>query len=297
MGAVYLSIDEYKTAPTAVDFGNLTGLNASTGLPSGPSAQDAELARVIARASSCIDTFVFGAFSGGLVASTSTETTRARVNRDGWFSIHPKRIPLVSLTAFAYGTSIAGLTSLTDLTGVWIQDQNFLVAPSGGTFTGPLLSLSSPRPSARFIARYSYVAGFTNTPITSTTTAGAATQFTVGDSSGLAVGSSAMVFDPVAEATEQVTVTALTATTVTVSSTAKAHDGTTTNPVLSTMPEDLKMCAVLYTSALIKSRGDAANILAGGLQQGEINPAGLDRTLLADIRQAQSFLRSYRRVR
>ena len=42
----YLTLDEYKQAPTAIDYNNLVA--ASTD----PSVQDAELANVIARASS-----------------------------------------------------------------------------------------------------------------------------------------------------------------------------------------------------------------------------------------------------
>ena len=74
----YLTIAEYKNAPTAIDYNNLV-----TG---GTSAQqDAELASVIQRASSWIDIYV----NQPLIAQNFQEQSRTRITQEGFMVISP----------------------------------------------------------------------------------------------------------------------------------------------------------------------------------------------------------------
>ena len=284
MGA-YLSLDEFKTAPTSVDLTNLQVDPA----PDIPADQDSALTRVIARAGQAMDDYT----SNPLVSTTRTETRRVRVNRDGWFSIHPTRWPVVALTAFSYGSSVAQLNTVTDLTGQFIDEQNVLL-PLGGssTFAGSGLTLGGPRPGAPYVARYSYTHGFPATTITNSPAAGG-TSLTVADASGFVVGNRYTLFDGMNSANETVTVSAINGTTLTVSALVFAHAA---GVAISGLPESVKQAALLYTIALIRTRGDSSMVLSAGLSTPD-QVGGTDRSLLADIRLAQELLRPWRRVR
>ena len=82
----YISVAEYKDAPTSIDYDNLVvGGNAN--------AQDAELARVILRATSYLNEYL----NQDLVASLTTETQRVRLNTQGFIALHPDINPIISL--------------------------------------------------------------------------------------------------------------------------------------------------------------------------------------------------------
>ena len=68
----YLTVQEYKDAPTSIDYNNLV-------VGGNQAAQDAELANVILRASSYMNEYL----NQSLVADQYTETQRVRVNGQG----------------------------------------------------------------------------------------------------------------------------------------------------------------------------------------------------------------------
>ncbi len=85
----YLTLAEYKNAPTSIDYNNLViGGNAN--------AQDAELEKVILRASSYMDEY----FNANLNATKYTETQRTRFTPDGFIALHPNNTPIVALETF-----------------------------------------------------------------------------------------------------------------------------------------------------------------------------------------------------
>jgi hypothetical protein len=85
----YISVAEYKNAPTSIDYDNLVvGGNLA--------AQDAELERVILRASSYMDEYL----NQNLVANRQTETQRTRFTPQGYIALHPNQNPIISLESF-----------------------------------------------------------------------------------------------------------------------------------------------------------------------------------------------------
>ena len=89
----YLTIAEYKNAPTSIDFDNLV-VGGNSG------AQDAELGRVILRATSYLNEYL----NQDLTAQSITETQRVRFNNQGYISLHPNHNPIISLSSFEYGS-------------------------------------------------------------------------------------------------------------------------------------------------------------------------------------------------
>ena len=99
----YITIAEYKNAPTSIDFDNLVvGGNAN--------AQDAELANAILRASSFMDEYL----NQNLRAATQTETQRVRITGQGTIALHPNNNPIISLQSFEYGANPNSLVALPD---------------------------------------------------------------------------------------------------------------------------------------------------------------------------------------
>ena len=84
----YVTVDEYKAAPTAVSISTLV-------VGGNQEAQDAELANVILRASSYMNEY----FNANLNADEYTETQRIRYsNSSGYFALHPNNSPIISLS-------------------------------------------------------------------------------------------------------------------------------------------------------------------------------------------------------
>lgn len=279
-----LTVDEYKAAPTALDLASLTGFGEE--VPESPAAQDAELARVIARATSCIHTFC----STELIAGWRTERTRARANAEaGGFIVKPRRRFPRTMQSFAFGLLATALQTV-DVSNVWVDEQagSFIVPVS--TFTGPTtIALGAPRNGSRCMIEFVYDHGWANTTLTADVTAGTGVSLPVVSSAGLAVGDELMVLDPLGASTEPITVTALTDTTITATIVADHVAGV----AVSNMPEDVKQASIMYVTALIKTRGDAALALAQGLS----DQGGLDGDTRSKIYTAQMLLWSYRRTR
>ena len=105
----YLTVAEYKQAPTAVDVDDLVGGGTQA-------INDAELYNVIARASSWIDTHC----GQVLAATVDTDSLRTRVSRDGMMHVHPRYWPVVSVQSASFGYAPNAMTSL-DPTTAWID--------------------------------------------------------------------------------------------------------------------------------------------------------------------------------
>ena len=137
----YLTLDEYKNAPTALDYGNLVqgGTQAE---------QDAELTNAITRASSYIDQYC----NQVLAATLDIEQQRARIRSDGTLRLHPKYHPIVSLNSLQLGFYPGQLTTMSDLSTVWIEEQELIVPLNSGSLTwssqGPLSFVGAPSPRA-----------------------------------------------------------------------------------------------------------------------------------------------------
>lgn len=282
----YLTLEEYKNAPTAIDLDNLV-FNSQD-----PEEQDAELRNVIARASSWADTYC----NQVLGATVETEQQRSRVSTDGSIRFHPRFNPIVALTNFNYGYP-TNMATLGDCSIAWIEDSEIIIPNATlGTWTsqGPLSFGSyNGGPGNQMFLKYTYVAGYTNTVFQSATTVGA-TSFVVHDGTGIVAGQILSIYDGLN--TENVTV----ADTYTF--------GSTTVPVtrpmvfaheigvsVSALPPVIKEAVILITTAFLKARGDSSMTMQVTSSPGQSFPGA--EKFGNELMLAQRLLSSYRRIR
>lgn len=282
----YLTLEEYKNAPTAIDINNLV-YNSQD-----PEVQDAELRNVIARASSWADTYC----NQVLGATVETEQQRSRVSTDGSIRFHPRFSPIVALLNFEYGYP-TNMASLGDCSIAWIEDQEIIIPNAQlGTWTsqGPLSFGSyNGGPGNQMFLRYTYVAGYTNT-ITESPSIVGATQLTVHDGTGITPGQTLEIYDSLN--TEHVTV-------------AQSYVfGSTTVPLtrpmifahaagvsVSALPPAIKEAVILITTAFLKVRGDSSMTLMVAQQATMSTPGSQDYA--DEMALATRLLSSYRRIR
>ena len=282
----YLTLEEYKAAPTAIDLDNLVFSSQD------PEVQDNELRNVIARASSWMDTYC----NQTLGATVETEQQRSRVSTDGSIRFHPRFSPIVALTEFNYGYP-TNMASLGDCSIAWIEDQQIIIPNANlGNWTsqGPLSFGSyNGGPSNTVFLNYTYVAGYANTTFSSLSVVGASA-ITVQDATGIVAGQMLTIYDGIN--TENVTV----ASTYTYGSLTIPLTGSLLYPhalgsSISALPPALKQAAVLVTTAFLKVRGDSSMTMMVSTQPSMATP-GSDR-YADELKTAASILDTYRRVR
>ena len=284
----YLSLDEFKNAPTALDYGNIVaGGNQA--------AQDKELSNAITRASSYIDQFC----NQVIGATNDTEQQRVRLRPDGTFRLHPKYFPVVALTSLSYGfTPLAQDQNVaTDCSIAWLEEQEiiFPYAQMSNSWSsqGPL-SFGMPSASrAETYVRYSYVNGYTNTNLAANVLAGA-TSITVADADGIVAGQSIKIYD--GANTENVVVgSTYTFGSTTVPLTAPLQFAHTTGASFSSLPAAVKQAAILITGAFLKIRGDASLTMA--VTNTPSAQADGNQRVSSDIALAEEMLKPFRRIR
>ena len=281
----YLTIQEFKDAPTGIDIDNLIYNNID------PEAQDKELANVISRASSWIDTYC----NQTLGATLETETQRTRVTGNGSIIFHPRYSPIVSLNSLQYGTDPSNLYSVSDCSVCWLENEQVIFpSPMAGTMTnqGPLQFGYPGITGALTFLKYSYVSGYANTLLAEEAIIGEFA-ITVERAMGIIVGQELTIYDGLY--TERVIV-------------ADDWDGSTTialkdplvydhNPgvSVSTLPAAIKQAAILVTTAFLKVRGDNSLVMGVGTQPSQISPGS--QAIGEEIVMAQDLLKPYRRIR
>lgn len=283
----YLTIDEYKQAPTAVDYTNLVLASSD------PAVQDAELANVIARASSWMDTFC----NQVLAATEETEQQRSRLRGDGMLAMHPRYFPIVALKSVSYGMTPNNLVAYADPSQGWIEDQQF-VLPYTATTTnyssqGPVQFGMPAMPRSQVYVKYTYISGYANTTLAANASAGASS-ITVADSAGITAGLMMTIFNGMN--TETITVGStysFGSTTVPLAS--PLIDAQTSGVSVSALPPAVKQAAILVTSAFIKVRGD------NSLTMDVVNTPNLNssatKSMVTDLDLAKELLTPFRRVR
>lgn len=282
----YLSLAEFKNAPTALDYGNLV-------VGGNQAAQDAELSNAITRASSWIDQYCNQIIS----ATVDVEQQRVRMRPDGTVRVHPKYSPIVALTAFSAGAAPSQMVSAPDCSVAWLEEQEIIfpvsLLPTTWSSQGPLSFGFPATPRAEMFVNYTYINGYTNTSLAANTNAGVTT-ITVADATGITPGESLKIFD--GASTENIEVASsytFGSTTVPLASaTTFAH---TSGVTVSALPAAIKEACILVTSAYLKIRGDASLIMdvtnSAGQQIEGAQKVG------TDIAHAQQLLQPFRRIR
>jgi hypothetical protein len=281
----YLTVQEYKNAPTSIDYDNLVvGGNAT--------AQDAELKNVILRASSYMDEYL----NQNVVANRATETQRVRLNNSGYIALHPNQSPIISLESFYYGGSPTNLVELPDPSQSWFEEQQILIPLSQMATTyssaGPLAFGPGIGGSNQIFTKYTYVAGFANTTVVAGT-AGAST-IVVANPIGIIPGEMLRISDGASSETVYVSSSYIygNATLTLASPLLFTH---AEGAAIGNMPNAIKQACILITTAFIKVRGD--NSLTMNITtQPQASIPGSAR-YGGEISMALSMVDKYRRIR
>ena len=280
----YLTIAEYKNAPTSIDFDNLVvGGNAQ--------AQDAELGRVILRATSYLNEYL----NQDLTAQSVTETQRVRFNNQGYISLHPNKNPIISLSSFEYGSTPNNLTTLTDPSTCWFENQQVIIPVSDSQLTyssqGPL-SFGGVGARTPVFVKYTYVAGYVNTTIVTATAT--QTTLTVTSGAGFIAGQSYRIYDGASSETITVAST-YTFGSTTIPLTSALAFTHAAGVAIGNMPSAIKQATILATTAFIKARGDNSLTMAvTTAPSGNISSA---QRFGSDLALALDMVSLYRRIR
>jgi hypothetical protein len=283
----YLTIAEYKNAPTAIDYNNLVNGGTSA-------QQDAELAANIQRASSFIDIYV----NQPLIAQNFQEQSRTRLTQEGFLVLSPDFNNVVSLNSLSYGVTPTNLVPVTDgaLQSCWFEKSQIIypVSQVGLTYSsqGPLSFGFPPAIRSRIYAAYNYTAGYCNGLI-STATAGQ-TSFTMIDPIGLTAGTVVTIYD--GQNTEQVVVSpnyTYGSSTVAITSALKYTHAS--GVAVGNMPQAIKQAAILITTDFLKVRGDNSLTMAV-TTRASTGPSTQD-IIGSDIALAKELLAPFRRMR
>jgi hypothetical protein len=282
----YLTVAEYKQAPTAIDYDNLVSASSD------PTVQDAELANVIARASSAMDVYC----NQILGSTTDIEQQRTRLRPDGMIAVHCKNFPIIELLSFAYGVTPNDLITYTDPSQGWIEDQSIILPYStintSYSSQGPLQFGMPATPRSPVFCRYTYVNGYPTTLLAASSSA-SATTLQLSNTIGIIAGTQMTIYD--GSKTENVTVNTVTdATHVTLTvGTLYAHSSGVS---ISALPPAVKEAAILMTTAFLKVRGD--NSMVMDVLSSPTRMGGHDtQKISSDMGLAKELLKPFRRIR
>jgi len=281
----YITAAEYKNAPTSIDYDNLVvGGNAE--------AQDAELSRVILRASSFLDEYL----NQNLVASSRTETQRTRFTPQGYIELHPYQYPIISLQSFEYGADPNNLVTLTDPSTCWFEEQQIIIPISQLSLTyssqGPLSFGGAGSNAYQIFTKYNYTAGYVNNAI-ATATAGQSSMV-VSNATGITAGSMYRIYDGAKSETIYVASNYVYGST-TVPLTSALTYSHAAGVTFGNLPTAIKQAAILVTTAFLKVRGD--NSLTMNITYTPTTNIEAAQRYGGDIAMALEMVSLYRRVR
>jgi len=279
----YLSLSEYKNAPTAIDYDNLVvgGTQAQ---------QDAELLTVIGRASSWINTHL----NQSLIARSLTEQKRTRMTPQGNLIIRPEINPVVAFNSLSYGATPTNLTVVNDLSPLWFEDDKVIypIAQTSLSYSsqGPLAFGFPPSSRSQIYVNYNYTCGYVDT--LGSGTAGAST-VTVTDATAILPGQVLNFYD--GQYSERLKVASnytYGSTTVPVTTPlVYSH----TNATFSGMPGAVKEAAILVVTDFLKVRGD--NSMTMAVTTRPSSGPSVETLIGSDLAMAKELLRPFRKVR
>lgn len=281
----YITIAEYKNAPTSIDFDNLVvGGNAN--------AQNAELDNVIRRASSFMDEY----FNANLNATQYTETQRTRFTTEGFLAIHPNNTPIISLSNLEYGTNPNNLITLSNCDNAWFEEQQMIVPLSDIAVSyssqGPLAFGGYGAPRQQVYTKYTYIAGYVNNAIASATAA--ATSLTVQDATGIIAGQKLRIYDG-ASSENVIVASNYTYGSTTVPLTSALAYTHASGITLGNIPNAIKEACILITTAFLRVRGDSSMTMSVTTFP-QANIDGANR-YGGEIKLALDIVDKFRRVR
>jgi hypothetical protein len=252
----YITMTEFLNSATGVDWSQLVpGANTAT--------NQVALVTKIQRASSYADVKC----KQVLAATAQIEQMQVTADRWGRYLLHPRQWPVLQLTSASI-TPIDGGAPIVANTASAIIERTRIILPTTATLSGSSagpLQFGSIGPLQDGYAQFGYVAGWPNTILTATATAGAAA-IQVQSALGIYAGSVLTIYDGVNTETVTVASTYTSGTTLPLTAgllyTHTYTAGVQNNISVSALPPALKEAIVLLTTALIKVRGAEAFAMA-----------------------------------
>lgn len=229
----YITVAELKASPI---YNQLKSLVPG----SSDATRDAELGRIIARASSMIN----GDVHQNLAATIDLEVGQVRVSSDGDLRINTRSNPIIEVLSLEIGNSPANLTAVTDLSNLVLEPWRIILPGVVGTTALNLPSLTF-RPGARMWARWSYINGFPVAVLATPVIAGA-TAITVTDATGIKANQTYLTVED-GKNLEQFIPSAVSGNVLTVAPLAFAHPAGTG---VSALPDAIKETTLLLISRL-----------------------------------------------
>ncbi|MDI3315876.1 MAG: hypothetical protein QJR12_16850 [Mycobacterium sp.] len=281
----YLTIEEYRAAPTA--------LATNTLVPGGTQEdQDNELAGLIKRASRYLDNTA----RQTLAATQATQRERVRIDGQGNFVLHAHQDRVKSVDAFAWGfspTSLAAMETPIPPSQYFIEENRILVARSsagGLSWVGGLNFIAEPSGGTVY-ASWTYTAGWVTTRLAAGATAGD-TSVIVEDPTGIGPGAFIQLIDGANQTSVQVAAS-YTLGSATVPLAAALAEDMPAGAGFTEVPEDIKEACVLATSHYIKMRKAGGFVMSG-------TSATVDQTtetqLGPELEQARQLALRYERI-
>lgn len=244
----YITCEEYRAAPTALNTNNLVPGGSQTD-------QDNELAGIIARGARFLDNTAKQA----LYATQSSQNETARLDGNGAVVLKARQDRVKSIDTFAYGPNAFNLTSMSTpipASQYFIEENRILfqLLATGVVWTGSLAFIAQPRYGETSVS-WTYTAGWVTTRLAAAALLNA-TSVQVEQATGITPG----MFVRIVAGDEQVNTQV--ATTYT--------PGSTTVPLATALPaaqaqgawfgevpDDVKEACILATTHYIKQRKGA----------------------------------------
>jgi hypothetical protein len=260
----YLTLDELRRSPISLSLRDL--VPGSSGAD-----QDAELSRMILRASAMINS----ACNQNLAAAVTTESGQVAVSDFGELRLHTRCSPVIEVLAVAVGWDSSHTSPVTDLSGAVLD-------PWRITLRGPSPLFSSCRGGQRLYAEWTYCSGYPIATLASPVSAGD-TVLTVTNTIGVLPGQTVLTVED-GPWLETVVPTAVSAGTLTVAPLTYAHQ---VGVGVSAVPDDVKEALLVMMSYL----RDSYSVAMGAIDPNGARPG--ERGVLCDV---ATMLHDYRRV-
>lgn len=248
----FMTTSMFRAEPTGLTVDNMVAGGT-------PQQQEAELARIIKRASQEMNSFCYGKTGGTLNATADTEVMRTRIHRDGRFVISPRFTPVMALNSFSWGDDIANMTALNNLAHVEVEQSRIRIPAypfTGMSSAGPLQFGAIGITNYDLLVQFTYINGWPLTSLTATVAQGAQT-LTVADATGIYANRTVLTIRDPLGGDESFIPTAVNGTTLTVPPLQYAHTvGTGTAGVIQVdgCPDDFVSACTEITSGFLKRK-------------------------------------------
>jgi hypothetical protein len=285
----YVTVNEFKSAPTGIDCSTLDQMNIGNQF-----AQDIALQDVLRRASAWVDNYC----KMTLQATINTETKEVHATRNGRLNVHPNNIPIINLQQVGFKTAPNLGFTVQDMSSVQVFERYFSIYYLQTGFFAPSLAVQYPEfgyynpfqkqqlADMPIIVNYTYINGYANALLSQDVPDGSTT-IVVDNPVGFLPGTQFTLYDSFEE---NCTVASVSGNTITLTAPTLAYHSTGINA--STLPADVKQATILFASVLIRERGAVSITMNGTAVQG----VNSNFVKFDDVSIAQSLLKPYRRV-